>query len=461
MRKRVQKYFAALLSVTIALGFLSYIDKSPFAYAETTISSVDAQKAALEAELAKLEAEIAEKEKVLASQKGESASISRDIKVLTTQIEKTKLDIKSKNLTISKLQDEIKKKNSNISDLDQTIDKTKDSLAQLIRKTNEIDQTPVVHLVLSNSTLSEFYRDIDSFEAIKKSVKANIEEIRGVRKETEKQREELKTKEELEMDAKQALESAKRKVELSESEKQKLLSVSKSKEKTYEQLLAERKAKAAQIRSALFSLRDSAAIPFGDALAYAEAASAKTGVRPAFLLAILTQESSLGKNVGSCYLKDPITGSGVGITSGNTIANVMKPTRDVGPFLTITKELGREPYSTRVSCPIGGLGYGGAMGPSQFIPSTWAMIKTRIANAVGVKTADPWNPEHAFMASAIYLSDLGAGAGTYTAERNAACRYYSGRVCDSKSPPNTFYGNSVMAKATSIQETMIDPLQGL
>ena len=92
---------------------------------------------------------------------------------------------------------------------------------------------------------------------------------------TERQRQQLKTKEELEMDAKQALESAKRKVELTEDEKQKLLSVSKSKEKTYEQLLAERKAKAAQIRSALFSLRDSSAIPFGDALAYAEAASAK------------------------------------------------------------------------------------------------------------------------------------------------------------------------------------------
>ena len=57
MKKGVQKYFVALLSITIAVGFLSYLDKSPFAYAETTISSVDAQKAALEAELAKLEAE--------------------------------------------------------------------------------------------------------------------------------------------------------------------------------------------------------------------------------------------------------------------------------------------------------------------------------------------------------------------------------------------------------------------
>ena len=186
MKKRVQKYFVALLGIIMVIGFSFFISERVFVRAETTISSVDAQKAALEAELAKLEAKIAEKERVLAGQKGETASISRDIKVLTTQIEKTKLDIKSKNLTISKLQDEINEKNSHIGELDQTINRTKDSLAQLIRKTNEIDQTPVVHLVLSNSTLSEFYRDIDSFDAIKKSVKANIEEIRGTRIETEK-----------------------------------------------------------------------------------------------------------------------------------------------------------------------------------------------------------------------------------------------------------------------------------
>jgi hypothetical protein len=49
-------------------------------------------------------------------------------------------------------------------------------------------------------------------------------------------------------------------------------------------------------------------------LQFATEASQKTGVRPAFLLGILTQESNLGKNVGSCYLKDPSTGAGIRIT---------------------------------------------------------------------------------------------------------------------------------------------------
>lgn len=220
--------------------------------------------------------------------------------------------------------------------------------------------------------------------------------------------------------------------------------------------------KAAGIRSALFALAGgSAAIPFGDALKYAEFAGAQTGVRPAFLLAILTQETNLGANVGSCYLSDADTGAGVGINTGTKIANVMKPGRDVEPFISITKSLGRDPFHTRVSCPFGGYGYGGAMGPSQFIASTWMLLKSKISAAIGGGEPDPWAPRDAFTASSVYLAGLGATAQTYTAEWNAACKYYSGKSCTTPGVKNSFYGNSVMALAKKIQTTMIDPLQGL
>ena len=66
------------------------------------------------------------------------------------------------------------------------------------------------------------------------------------------------------------------------------------------------------------------------------------------------------------------------------------------------------------------------MGPSQFIPTTWAGYEDRIAKAVGVSMANPWDPEHAIMATAIYMQDLGAAGGGYTAERTAALKYYAG-----------------------------------
>ncbi len=428
-------------------------------YAADQLQMAQADKARLEAELASLEKEIAEKQKELEGQKGQSVSITRDISILTTQINKSKLDIKSKNLTISKLGGEIIQKDTKIKSLTEKIESEKESLAQLLRKNREIDDMSLLALVLSHNNISDIYGDVDNFASIKKAVKESVDEIKGVRVETETEKKSLEKKKNQEIDVKVALENTKRQVEKNEAEKKKLLSISKNKESEYQKVLAEKAKRKAAILSALFNLRDTGAIPFGKALEYANLASEQTGIRPAFLLAILTQESNLGKNQGSCYLTDQVTGAGVGAKSNTPMKNVMKPGRDIAPFLSITSSLGRDPFKTLVSCPIAGGGYGGAMGPSQFIPSTWQLIKNRVAKALGQDTADPWNARDAFMASSLYLTDLGAVAGSYTGERNAACRYYSGRPCDSKKPPNTFYGNSVIAKAKVIQETMIDPLQ--
>jgi membrane-bound lytic murein transglycosylase B len=198
-------------------------------------------------------------------------------------------------------------------------------------------------------------------------------------------------------------------------------------------------------------------------LDFANFASKQTGVRPAFILAILTQESNLGENVGACYLRDYTTGAGVGVNSGITKSRVMSPNRDIQPFLALTTALGLDPQNMRVSCWMsaysGGqpVGWGGAMGPSQFIPSTWQTYSSKLAALLGVTTPNPWDPKSAIMATAYYLENLGADAQTFTAERTAALKYYAGSNW-SKSA-NAFYGDQVMAKAQSIQQNMIEPLQ--
>lgn len=421
--------------------------------AQSALDIAQNDRAALEAELLNLEAEIAKKQEELKHQQGQSVTLNNEITKLKTQIDKSKLDIKAKGLVIQKLGGEIAEKSQKIESLIEKIDRERDSLAQLIKKTNEIDSSNLIHVVLSDRSLSKFYIDLDSFSSIKASIKSSVDQIKGIKSETEGEKQNLEEKQDAELDAKALLERAKKQVEISQAEQKKLLSISKNKEAEFQSILAEQAKKAAQIKAKLFSLAGGgAAIPFGDALAYADFASTKTGVRPAFILAILTQESNLGQNQGKCYLSIPETGAGVRVTTGAILQKVMKPSRDVAPFLEITKSLGLDPYKTVVSCPLSGGGYGGAMGPSQFIASTWNILKSRIASAIGSTVANPWAPKDAITASAIYLGDLGANIQNYTAERNAACRYYSGRRCDNKKPANSFYGNSVMSLANKIQD---------
>lgn len=431
-----------------------------FSYAQTT-ETADQREARLKAELAQVEREQAETEKVLAAAQNQSASIQRDILILDTKIKAAQLNIKAKNLLIESLGKDITKKQNHIVGLEDRIDRGRETLAQIMRKTSESDAATFAEFLLTRDSLTEVFSDIDSFQSVQESLKTTFEQIRDDKAQTESEKNALSLRKTKESDARAVIETEKKNIEADEKAKQKLLAVSKGNELTYSQVLAQKKAKAAEIRAALFSLRDAQAIPFELALKYANEAAKATGIRPAFLLAILTQESALGKNVGSCYLTDPQTGAGASVKSGTTFPNVMKPTRDVQPFLEITKSLGLDYTKTLVSCPIASAGgYGGAMGPAQFIASTWMLFKDRISAAVGVSTPNPWNPEHAFVASSLYLTDLGGVAGSYNGERNAACRYYSGKVCSASSVSGS-YGNQVMAKAETIQRTMIDPLQGL
>ncbi|MEI6660327.1 MAG: lytic murein transglycosylase [bacterium] len=452
MSRHIRYIFSCFLIFIFILG-------TPLTYASQELDNAQADRDRLQSELSALEQEIAAEQASLASQHDTTGSISRNIAALTAQIKLAKLNISAKNLIIKKLGGEITQKSKQIDVLTTKIESIKESLAQLIRKDRELDDKSILTLILSQDTIADAYGDINNFSSIKRGIKTSVDEINGVKTETETQKSVLEAKKNAQVDEKANLESAKHQVEVNEAEKQQLLSISKNKEKEYQKVLAEKAKRRAEILAVLFDLRDASAIPFGKALEYAKTAETTTGIRPAFLLAILTQESNLGTDQGSCYVTDTATGAGISSKSNRVIANVMKPDRDIKPFTDITLSLGRDPFKTLVSCPIGGSGYGGAMGPSQFIPSTWTLLIKRISSALGISRPDPWNPQDAFMASALYLTDLGAKNGSYTGERNAACKYYSGRKCDSKKPYNSSYGDSVMKKATNIQRTMIDPLQ--
>jgi membrane-bound lytic murein transglycosylase B len=105
------------------------------------------------------------------------------------------------------------------------------------------------------------------------------------------------------------------------------------------------------------------------------------------------------------------------------------------------------------------------MGPSQFIPSTWAayggIVNTgngweysQSADAIrringNSSPANPFNNQDAFIATALLLRDNGA-AGTYASDRMAALRYYAGWG-GATNPANAFYGDGVMNRKAKFE----------
>ena len=207
---------------------------------------------------------------------------------------------------------------------------------------------------------------------------------------------------------------------------------------------------ATEIRSENFELLSVPdALTLGEALDIAKYVEGITKVRPAFLLGILQEELTLEK-FDLCYITNLKTGEGVRTIDGKILQKVMKPQRDIPGFLTITKELGKDPLKTLVTCPMS-FGWGGAMGPADFIPSTWLLYKNQIEKITG-KSADPWNINDAFLAAGLYLSDSGAASKTRNGEWKAAMIYFSG----SANSPYTWYADGALKFADKFEADIIN-----
>ena len=403
---------------------------APFVHAEET---AEERKARLENDLATIEKQIQDQQTLLSSKQRESVSLERDVAILDAQIAKAKLEIRARDLAIQNLSGQIGEKGTQINQLSSKIDAEKTALATLVRKTSEIDTTNISALVLGNKDISEFVINSDSYSLLQEDLQNVLGQVTVTKQSTEEAKAALEDRKQEQLDLRHLQDVEQKRIAQQEAERKKILAESRGKEAEYKKVIASQEKDAAAIRAALFSLSGSAAIPFGKALEYANFASSKTGVRPALILGIITEETNLGENVGT----------------GNWKVD-MHPTRDVPIFAQICAKLGLDPDSQPVSKKAW-YGWGGAMGPAQFIPSTWVLYEDRIAAVTGNSPANPWNPRDAFTATAILLKDNGALSGDISSERLAALRYLAGWKNASKSS-YAFYGDDVIGFATKYEK---------
>ena len=426
------RYFLFCLVLFFSVAATFGVRQVPV-FAQATGADVAARQAQLERELDQLNAQIGELNGTVSGLQSEGQSLKRDIAILDARIKQAQLSIEARNITIRNLASSIAAKERAIGGLNNKLGSEKESLAQLLRATNEIDSTSLLEVALSNENLSEFFGDLDAFDSIKAALSDSFKEIGATKTITQAQKGALEKDQADEVELRTIQQLQQRKIKDQEAEKQRILKATQGQEAAYASLIKAKQKSAAQIRAELFTLRGTAAIPFQEALDYANTASKKTGVRPALILGIIAEESNLGENVGT----------------GSWRVDMKSP-RDTEPFLRITAALGLDPDRMPVSKKPW-YGWGGAMGPAQFIPSTWVLYEERVAATTGNRPANPWNPQDAFMASAILLKDNGAAKGTVAAERLAALRYLAGWVNATK-PAYAFYGDDVMQLAAKYQE---------
>ena len=408
------------------------------------------------------EGKSAELEGDISQTEAEKKTLANAVYIFQNEIKNLNYQIQQSNVMIKDLGLQIGDTKVSINKTDTTIGGTRDNLAVLLQLRYEEDRKSIVEILLGEENMSDFFDNLVALEALNSNTQTFLKNIRDLKLDLEDQK--------VSMDAeKQDLENfviiqdlQKQQSTIKKQEQQNLLTLTELEYQTYLTEKQVSEAMASKIGSLLFEMIEvpEGGIKFEDAVEIVKTVSQQTGIRAAFSLAIMWQETRIGKLKGGCFLKNTQNGDGIYIKTGNRAPRTMKPTRDVQPFLTIIKELNSAlklktgAFDTPVSCCMvrNGeyFGWGSAMGPAQFIPSTWMIYKDRIEVATGDVPANPWNVRDAFLANGFFLKDKGAGKQTYETEIYSALKYFG---CTS-SWCRSNYGVPVMRASDCIQQYM-------
>ncbi len=448
------------LLAILSFGFIVSLAIAPNYHQSHAASTSPAERAQLEKQLEELESEIADYENTIASYKSQGKTLGNEISSLQTKINKLNAQVRAVSLSLEKLDQDIETNEQTILTTEEKIDLSRNAISNALQFLYEGERESLMLVLLKNPSLNDFSGAMNAILDVQDSLTIEAQELSELKRQLEEEKESLALKKSDAIAFKAYQEAQKKSIEAARIEKNELLAATKGQEAKYQVLVTEKKKTAAEIRNRLFEFLGGGAMTFGEAYSFAKVAGKATGVSPAFVLAVLNNESALGSNVGRCNYKTAMSPGSPMVARCVARAGTSNPCRnDIGIYLKLTSDLGIDPDSVMVSCPIVADGaFGGAMGAAQFIPSTWALYSVRIGAITGNTPPSPWNNGDAIVGTSLYLKDALTACAAYTGtaqERCAAARYYAGG--NWKNYLFT-YGDRVVTKAAQFQQD-IDALE--
>ncbi len=431
--------------VIIFITFLSFIIfLGRFSFAQASIQDeIDARNKQID----QIQRQIDEYQKQIDENSSKAKTLAGEIGSLNAQINKVQLEIRGLSLAIDQTTAEANTTQGQINEAQDKLDLHKQALARYIDVLYQEDQENLTQVLFKHSEISDFFNNLKNIQDTQDNLRKTIISIKELKSDLEDKKNQLDNKKSDLENLKGLQQSEKSDLDQAKKQKDSLLKETKGQEAKFQQLVKQSQQDIQRISEQITYLAQNG-VTVEDAIKFGQLAALRVGIRPAFLIAELEAESRIGVNVGKCNRPGDPPEKGW--------QAIMNP-RDFTPFANITSQLGLDPNTTAVSCPqyVNGrqFGWGGAMGPAQFIPSTWVGYADKVAQLLGKTLANPWNIEDSFMAAAVKLANAGATAKTRSAEIAASKAYYSGNPRCSKAQCNS-YANTVQNKAAIIEQNL-------
>jgi membrane-bound lytic murein transglycosylase B/uncharacterized protein YoxC len=428
-----------ILKIALIAGlFVLFQPQAAFASIADDIAAKNKQIEELQRQIAAYQAQIDQNH-------DKARTLESEINKLNAVINQVTLEIKSLGFSIDQASLQIRDTVDKIGEAETKLQKHKEALGEYLRITYETDQKSLTEILLDHGTLSDFFNNLNSLKSTQDHLRVAIDDIQDLKTTLDSKKDELEDRKTDLEKLRSLQEIEKRALDGNKSQKNKILKDTKGEESKFQELVKKSQLDINRIRDQVYYLERNG-VTAEDAVKYGELAARRAGIRPAFLIAILEIESGLGRNVGTGNWMDDMV---------NCYLRLGKPSRaqaEKDAFLKIVEMLGLDPASVKVSREPN-YGCGGAMGPAQFIPTTWLSYIDRVTQVTGRATANPWNIEDAFTASALKLAAGGATSKDRAGEDGAARAYIGGsRSC--KSAACNSYSAAVLRKAAQIEPNL-------
>lgn len=387
----------------------------------------------------------------------ESQTLKNEIAKLNARINSVTVQIRTLEASIERTDLEITDTEAQITEAERQVGVHRDALSRYLREYQEYDELSLAAIVLQSRQISDLFDHLNNLERTQEQLQATIGTIRGLQLELGEHRETLQVKQQDLEHMRGLQELEQRSLATDRGRVSRILNETQGQEARYQQLVQTAQRDINRLREQIEYLLRSG-ISAEDAVKYAELAAIGAGIRPAFLLALLEVESRLGQNVGTGNWQDDM------VQCYYRLATIYYPHRkdyylkrmetEKNAFLAITGKLGLDPNTVKVSREPT-YGCGGAMGPAQFIPSTWLSYENDVIRITGHNPPNPWNFHDAFTAAAVKLAR--GGATTRAGEEGAARAYVGGSTtCGIGNPSHicTTYSRTVLQKAAQIEQNL-------
>jgi len=218
-------------------------------------ASVQAQINSNNAQIAELDKEIAQYQTQLDATTEQKNTLQNQInqlnlqsKQLTAKISVTKSQIKTTQLQITQLSSGISAKQASIID-------EQSGLADSIRVLNQVDQIPLAVTLIGADTITDAWSDVDAIDTIQGAVQDNIKKLSSDKQSLTDTKTQAEQKQQQLTSQQQTLASQQGSLAATTKAQNDLLAQTKSKESTYQAIIAQKKAQEDDLQQALTDLQ--------------------------------------------------------------------------------------------------------------------------------------------------------------------------------------------------------------